>query len=514
MRALLLTAAIALLGSSATESAAAAAPLAPVAAAAAGSPAAQVHYYENGGPWKQRARSGPDAEVPGWFYNLGTTGIRVELIKDRPEALMVRYVFADSPADGKVKVGDWIIGSGTKKWDVPHKNGYGMDKFGPDGPIAAFAAALERAHSKKGKGVLELQVEREGKTSAVKLRLDKKIGVFGEGFPGECEKSDRVLAELLDYLVEQQREDGSWGSPPRDTFAPLALMSSNKKAHQAAVLKNVKWHAKTTKSADKSSLINWRYMAAGIVLSEFYLATEEKWVLEELQQIYDFLISSQYMNMDQINPKAKESHPHTYPKTKMDSHGGWGHNPGFEGYGPISMITAQGALTFALMKKCGIDVDADRLDAAYAFLDRSAGKNHYVWYKDNSAGDQNWADMGRTGAAAIAHAMADGSKHQRRAKEHASVMGLHPDSFPDTHGSPVMGMAYGALGASVDAKSFRSVMEANRWWFTLAECTDGTFYYQPNRDNAGYGGDSRIKPSAAVAFILSIPKKALVMTGR
>ena len=43
----------------------------------------------------------------------------------------------------------------------------------------------------------------------------------------------------------------------------------------------------------------------------------------------------------------KESHPHALPKGKLDAHGGWGHNPGFEGYGPICMITGQGALAFA-----------------------------------------------------------------------------------------------------------------------------------------------------------------------
>jgi hypothetical protein len=461
---------------------------------------AQVHYHPDGNPWKQRANSGPDAEVPGWYYNLGVSGIRVELMKDRPEALMVRYVFPDSPADGKVEIGDWIIGAADRKWKVPHQNGYGMEKFGPQGPIATFAEAMEDSQSKQAKGKLSLTIEREGKASKVSM----KVGKFAPD-----------LEKLLDYLVEHQKKDGSWGSAPQNTFAPLALMASRKKSHQAAVLKNVRMHAKTTKAEDDSWLINWRYMAAAIVMSEYYLATKEKWVLPELQEVYDFLITTQYMSMDQINPKAKESHPHTYPKSEMDSHGGWGHNPGFEGYGPIAMITAQGALAFAMMEKCGIEVDRERHEAAYAFLDRGAGKNHYVWYKDQAAGQQDWADMGRTGAAAIASHMCEWSgKQRKRGQEFASVIGLHPQSFPDTHASPLMGMAYGALGASVNAKAYRSLMAANRWWFTLALCGDGSFCYQPNRDNNGYGAGSRLEATAAVAFMLSIPAKATVMTGR
>ena len=71
-----------------------------------------------------------------------------------------------------------------------------------------------------------------------------------------------------------------------------------------------------------------------------------------------------------------------------------------------------------------------------------------------------------------------------------------------------------ALGASVDPASFRALMDANRWWFALAQCTDGTYYYQPNRDNAGYGGDSRMTASSVTAFMLLIPKRGLVMTGK
>jgi hypothetical protein len=48
----------------------------------------------------------------------------------------------------------------------------------------------------------------------------------------------------------------------------------------------------------------------------------------------------------------------------------------------------------------------------------------------------------------------------------------------------------------------------------LAECPDGTFCYQPNRDNAGYGDDSRLSASAAVALILSVGSRSLHVTGK
>ena len=69
------------------------------------------------------------------------------------------------------------------------------------------------------------------------------------------------------------------------------------------------------------------------------------------------------------------------------------------------MITAQGALAYSMMARCGIEIDRTRHDAAYAFLRRGSGKNGYVWYGDSVGGrDDGWADMGRTGATVLANA--------------------------------------------------------------------------------------------------------------
>ncbi|MFT4542322.1 MAG: hypothetical protein ACI841_003827 [Planctomycetota bacterium] len=477
---------------------------------------AQVHAYPDGRPWAQRAGSGPDAEVSGWFYNLGITGMRVTLDETAPRELLVKHVFKGSPADGKVRVGDTIIGTGGRLFESDYRNGYGMDVFGPTGPVLEFAQALEVTQTKAGKGMLPLVLMRAGKRIEARVKLGTKHGQFEASYPAQCEKSEDLLEGALDYLVDHQRSDGSWGSTVQDTFAPLALLASGKKKYRKSVERNVRWHARTTHAVDESGLINWRYMAAAIVMSEYYLATRARWVMEELQEVYDFLYSSQYMDLSQVNPRSKESHPGSYPEGPMDAHGGWGHNPGFEGYGPICMLTGQGALAFALMSHCGIKIDRQRHEAAYAFLERATGRNAYVWYADEAAGHNNWADMGRTGATGIANWLSpwDGEEFRRRAEDHAKVIGLHPESFPDTHASPLMGMGYAAVAASVVDGSFRNLMNENRWWFLLSECDDGSFYYQPNRDNSGYGADSRIAATAIVAFIFTIPNRSLRMTQR
>ncbi len=476
--------------------------------------AAQVHYHSGGRPWSQRARKGPDAEVPGWYYNLGITGMRAQLVADRPKALLIKYVFADSPAHRKIRVGDLVIGVGGKLFAEAHKNGYGMDKFGADGPILEFAKALERSLGRTGK--LELAVLRGDKRRQVSLRIGKKYGKFSKSYPAQCKKSDRIRDELYEYLAAHQRDNGSWGSPPHDTFAPLALLASGKKKYLPLVKKNVKMHARSTQSVDKGSLINWRYMSAAIVMSEYYFATKQAWVKKELQEVYEFLLSTQYTDMSQINPKAHKSHPDAVPKDSKRAHGGWGHNPGFEGYGPISMISGQGALAFAMMKRCGIDIDRERHEFAYEFLARGTGNNGYVWYADSPAGRNDWADMGRTGAAGLANLLSpyQDRRYRKRGLAHARIIGEHPGSFPDTHASPIMGMGYAAAAANLDPGSSRKLLDANRWWFVLSQCCDGSFYYQPNRDNAGYGDDSRLSATAVTAFIFSLHKRNLFVSGK
>lgn len=476
---------------------------------------AQVDYDESGQPWSQRAETGPDAEVPGWFYNLGITGLRVELVADHPTHLVVRHVFAGSPAHGRVRVGDHVIGAGGARFAVPHRDGYGMDVFGARGPIEDFARALEHSQGQNG-GKLGLEIERDGATRAVELALGTKYGAFAPTFPIECAKSARIRAELLAFLLRSQHDDGSFGDPVLDLFAPLALLSSGTKEHLAAVERNARFHARTTKARDTDDLINWRYMTAAIVLSEYQLSTNERWVVRELEEVRDFLYGSQYLALSQVSPKVKESHPDSWPKDARQQHGGWGHNPGFEGYGPIAMLTGEGALAFSLMQRCGVAIDRTRHDAAFAFLERGTGTSGYVWYADDVASPTDWADMGRTGAAAIANELSPwpGSEYRTRARKHALLIGEHPESYPDTHGSPILGMGYAALAAALDPASFRRLMDANRWWFALAQCGDGTFYYQPNRDNAGYGADSRLCASAVTAFVFSIPERKLAITGR
>jgi hypothetical protein len=173
-------------------------------------------------------------------------------------------------------------------------------------------------------------------------------------------------------------------------------------------------------------------------------------------------------------------------------------------------------MALSLMAQCGITINRERLDKALDFLQRGTGTNGYVWYDAGIVSNTKWADMGRTGATALANFLClyGDNKYQQRAQLTSNCLGTYVKSFPDTHGSPVLGMAWQAAAANIRPEGFRNLMNYHKWWFNLAHCTNGTFHYQPNRDNSGYPrGDPRVKMSAIVAFSLSTKNKNLRITG-
>ena len=442
----------------------------------------------------QKTSVGPDAETGGWFIHLGLTGLRVKLPQDRPTEFEVAHVLKGSPATGLVNVGDRILGVGKQKFKTPHVFGYGVGKFGYDGPMKDFAAGLDAAMG--GKGVLPVLIERDGKIRIVKLEVGKKYGKYSKTWPKNCDRSTLILEEAISDILKKQKRSGLWSDRPHlNAFALLALLGHDLEAHKDLILKSARSMARSTEDVIRyDGLDCWKYTLYGIALAEVYLATGEKWILPELEEIERWLVKAQI------------------------SDGGFGHRPankpGGNGYGSICILTGQAKMAWALMLQCGLDINEEAFSKAHEFLKKGTGKNGYVWYEDG-VGGAGYADMGRTGAAVLAHALAPGRPgYQEYALRSAKCIGKHPDTFSDTHGSPILGMAWTALGAALDPSSMRKLFDENKWWFTLSQCAEGNFYYQPNRDNnpQDYTAAPRLSATVAAALILTLPSKSLALT--
>lgn len=448
--------------------------------------------------WDIKTAALPDSRAGGWFINLGITGARARIRLEAPRALEVAYVFEGTPASGKLEIGDRIIGANGRAFQEAHKFGYGVEFFGYEGPMMDFGNALEESQGRL-EGRLTLDVMRGDSRMLITLELPTRYGAFSASYPYDCRKTDIILEELYAYLLEKQRPDGLWHARPHiNAFAALALLASGKEAHLPAARKAAKALAEAT--SDRISyegLDCWKYGLYGIYLAEYYLITQEEWVLPELDEINRWLHQAQMQN------------------------GGWGHRPahrpGGNGYGAINVITMQAKIAWALMLRCGLEVDEQKLRATHEFVGRGTNSIGYVWYKDGGRNNPAYADMGRTGASALAHYLSPlgGETYRRQALLNARCIGHNPKTFPDTHGSPLLGMAWTALGALPDPAMFRKLMDYNRWHFALAQCPDGTFYYQPNRDNnpQDFVADPRLCASAVTALILSVKHERLQLTG-
>lgn len=449
-------------------------------------------------PWGVTTRAEPDTHAGGWFINLGITGARAKILRDAPGILEVTYVFTQAPAFGKLEVGDKIIGVNGKPFTEAHKFGYGPDFFGYEGPMMDFGNALEESQGKLG-GKLTVDVIRGEEEMEIAVTLPAKYGVFSETYPYDCQKTGIILEELYAYLLKKQNPDGTWHNRPHiNAFAALALLGSGNKDHLPAAKRAAEACARETDGQiSYGGLDCWKYGLYGTYLGEYYLITKEDWVLPELDEINRWLHNAQMAN------------------------GGWGHRPanrpGGNGYGAINVITMQAKMAWALMQRCGLKVDPDRFQAAHDFVERGTNDMGYVWYKDGGRSNPSYADMGRTGASALAHYLSPigGRAYSDFAKLNANCIGNHPKTFPDTHGSPLLGMVWTALGALPNPVMFRKLMDYNRWHFALAQCPDGTFYYQPNRDNnpQDFAADPRLCASAVTALILSVKHRRLQMTG-
>ncbi|MGA1824592.1 MAG: DUF6288 domain-containing protein [bacterium] len=478
---------------------------------------------EDNWPWSQTTNLGPDAEVPGFFINLGITGARAKITETNLRALKVAYVFSNTPAHGKLQVGDLIVGANGKAFETDHKNGYGMAVFGGDGPCMDFGYALEE--SQGNNGILTLNVRRNNQDMTVELDIGTKYGKYSDTFPYNCPKTELILDELYTFIASKHIKDsghstwGYWGRYMIDVnfLAAMALLASGDPQYLPKVKQTAQFFADITDSNiedEMEGLTVWNYSFAGILLSEYYLVTGEAWVLPELEEIKTWLLDAQFTDISQqlVN---------THGEADERQIGGWGHDPAYSGYGPFNMQTGQCLVAFSLMSRCGISVPWDRMEIGYQSIATGTAQNGYVWYSYGlGGGPTDYADMGRTGVSAVANYLvpSSDSTFQQMAKLNAQCIGYDGryKSFPDTHGSPHLGMVWIAMGARLDNQGFRNLMDYHRWWYSLAQTHDGNqFVGQPSRDAGGqYDTHTRVIASSVAALVLSTKNKTLHVIGK
>jgi hypothetical protein len=470
----------------------------------------------------------PDKEVPGFLVNLGPTGARAVLTD---KTFVVRYLFKETPASGRLELGDVITGVFGKPFSA---HTFGGGPHGYEGPIMEFGDAIEKAEGKDGK--LVLNVSRGGKTLDVTIDLEP-IGSFGPTFPMHCKKSELLRARALKYLVDHPDALNVWQSHAHAAVT-LALLASDDASHQAAAKRlAVKWSGQLPDAGTWT----WDLSHQLITLCEYHLQTKDPSVLPTIKILVAFLEKAQYSGRILVWGPSGDKSLEKEDYAKVDAlqqlyDGGFGHGPyisgvGKNGYGPMQYTTLLAVIGWQLAARCGVEPGPDRIKRALEFNHRctnAAGGVGYggefclafgiqdpVAYKKSTGGDNY---VGRVGAAIIAHKLSpefpDSADYVEKAKGYVKRA---YKSLPDGHADSNLGILWGVLGAaaSEDEAVLRTVLDYHKGWFNMMRCHDGSFVLLPGRDYAdnGYYMASRYHPTATMALALGLSYPKLMIQG-
>ncbi len=488
-----------------------------------------IRDKDNQGTWtKPTENNAPDKEVPGFLVNLGPTGARAVLTE---KTFVVRYLFKETPASGRLELGDAITGAFGKPFSA---HTFGGSPHGYEGPIMDFGNAIEQAEGKDGK--LVLNVTRGGKALDVTIELEP-LGAFSPTFPMHCRKSERLRARALKYFVDHPESMNVWQSHARSSVA-LALLASDDAAHQALGKKMaLKWSGESPDAGTWT----WNLSHQLITLCEYHLQTRDPAVLPMIRTVSTYLEKAQYSGRILVWGPTGDKSLEKEDYAKVDAlqqlyDGGFGHAPyvagiGKNGYGPMQYTTLLAVIAWQLATRCGVEVGPDRIRRSLEFNHRctnAAGAVGYggefclafgiqdpAAYKRSTGGDNY---VGRVGAAILAHTLSpefpDSVAYVEKAK---GFVTRAYKSLPDGHADSNLGILWGVLGAaaSEDETALRTVLDYHKAWFNLMRCHDGSFVLLPGRDYAdnGYYMASRYHPTGTMALALGLSYPKLMIQG-
>lgn len=295
-------------------------------------------------PWKKGRNTWQEKEMfdaigPAWYLPVGPTGIRSQITVEYPQYLTVRYVFKDSPAAGKVKIGDIVVGANGTMLTRPHS--FAKNSKSWDGPLVDMARLIEDSQGKDGK--LRLIIWPGGKKAAQKtvtVQIEA-VGRFSPTFPFNCKRTDKLLSDLYDYIAsDYSRKDASKGGLTNYHMI-LALMASGDKKYDPIIKSFVARQAKNKPNPRVGGKANWSNGYKGILLAEYYRLTKDKSVLPALKLL------AQYYDDAMDHGRGAYSH-HPTPALWI------GNN---KGYGAMAAPAGLSMLAMSVMKGAGLEID-------------------------------------------------------------------------------------------------------------------------------------------------------------
>lgn len=346
-----------------------------------------------------------------------------------------------------------------------------------------------------GQRELSLGVLRDGRVEELTFALQREAP-FTTMNPADDAEAAKLLEDMIKFIVRTQRDDGSWsGDIKRTTFAALALMATRDKKHKRQVKAAVKWSLeKFSKPENYGNLGFWAGAYAGILYSEWHLATGDKKVLPQLEALRDWAVAGQHTCKWEV-PAL-------------------GHGPSGLPYGQKSLVAPSCHLLVyeALAQRCGMQSEIWELLLPYmemAWSDPKQKGHGALGY------NRSYKDLGEFFSRSGLFAMAAHLRGERLDMRDGMVNVMeerHP-WIRNSHAYGEPGGSWGLLALNLAApERYARVIKEYAWWFSLAwEPGYGLHFTTPHMGAPYMGEDDLI--NLTYALVLQGPKKSLQLTG-
>jgi hypothetical protein len=423
-------------------------------------------------------------------WTLGPTGARGwiwgwKLETADARQILITEVAEGSPAEGKLEVGDVVLGVGAEAFD--------------DDPRVLLGLAIGDAQSKEGKGRLDLRRWRKGKVKNVRLQLPV-LGSYSDTAPFDCPRTRKVLDAACEHMAANMKGgiDGMVNA--------LALLATGERRYQGAVRRLAhdvgRPGTQVTLEGRTSGPMAWEWGYRALFLCEYHLATQDRHVLPAIAEYAGTIARGQ-------SRVGTWGHGMAWP----DLNGGELHGS-LGGYGALNQAGLVCHLALVLAEECGIKDPEIRaaIEQANRFATFYVGKGA-IPYGDHRPGWDRHDDNGKNSLAAV---IFDVQGMEEEAQFFARMATASYDERERGHTGNYFSFLWGPPGVRrAGEQAVTAFLAEQRWYYDLARAHDGSFPYQGGAGMEGaehkYGNWD-----CTGAFVLAatFDRKLLFMTGR
>jgi len=435
---------------------------------------------------------------------LGPTGIWADFYSqgmDHGASLLTRQFLvskldAGSPADGKIKPGDVILGVNRKPFDSDARK--------------LLGAAIEKAEG--GDGSLSLHVWSAGKVADLTIKLKPFGVVHSATCPYSCPKCEA----LIDVLAEQAKkaalppkkvQNGQGGLMIPSMYA-LGMLASGRED----LMPDVKAYANSL-CVDSKTGQPFKFVVSDegrrvwhtgynlIFLSEYYMATKDETVMPTIKELAVGASQGQ---------SGVGSYGHRFSSRNPD---GSFHGP-LLGYGEINNAALSMDIGIILARKCG--VEHEEITRAIKM-----GKRFFDFYIEHGTipyGDHwpsyEWLDdNGKNAQAAIMYQLLGDDRGQRSFS--AITVASGPTGGEEGHLGSYWSHLWGALGAVRSGEEgAQAFFREQRHLRTLERSWTGQVFDPGSIGTGRHSSMTRGEVTGERLLFHSIGRKKLHLTGK